>query len=463
MRIDVERLDSTIKDVSDQIKVVEKELTGSPIWSDHWSQIYDKPNLGSRVQLGGVLFSSDGQRKPGNGSDHTKRLKAHGLGLIAPSRTKTGRPQMTADVLDKIDYSELEESKHDDVLAFIAKYVRLEKLKKLDSTYLKNVKRETVDGFMHPFFNLHLARTHRSSSNAINFQNVPIRDPLIGKLIRSCFVPRPGHVLVEIDYSALEFRIAACFWADEKMCRYAADPSLDIHRDLAAEIYKLPADEVPKKVRFFGKNQFVFPILYGSYYCNCARNLWTVIETDHLETLDGLGLREHLKQVGIKSLGACDSKLSPKPRTFEAHVQKVEQHFNRRFPEWSKRKDEWWMRYLKRGSFRMMTGFECKGVLGRNDLYNWPIQGPAFHLLLWSLIQLVRWLTERRMRTKIVGQIHDSIVADVHEEELDDYIQKAKQVMTEDVVEHYDWIRVPLDIEVEVAKTSWHEKEAIEI
>jgi hypothetical protein len=123
-------------------------------------------------------------------------------------------------------------------------------------------------------------------------------------------------VLVEVDYSALEFRIAASFWKDPAMVAYASDSSLDIHRDMAGECYML--DEVPKSSRFYAKNQFVFPILYGSYYISCAKNLWSVIETGNLETSDGIGLYDHLKSQGIRKLGLCDSRIPPRRGTFES-------------------------------------------------------------------------------------------------------------------------------------------------
>ena len=84
---------------------------------------------------------------------------------------------------------------------------------------------------------------------------------------------------------------------------------------------------------------------------------------------------------------------------------------------------------------------------------------------LWSLIQLNRWLRKNKMRSKIVGQIHDSIVADVHEDELEDYLAQAKQIMTQDLLKKWKWIIVPLDVEAEVTPVdgTWYEKKEREI
>ena len=108
-----------------------------------------------------------------------------------------------------------------------------------------------------------------------------------------------------------------------------------------------------------------------------------------------------------------------------------------------------------------MTGFVCQGVMSRNDTYNWPIQGPAFHLLLWSLIRMVKWTVKQKMRSLVVGTIHDSIEADVHKGELDEFVAKIVKVMTVDVRRHWPWVVVPLGVEVEVSETNWFEKQRV--
>ncbi len=429
IRIDVDRLDRTIEETATNIRQLKTDLKKDEVWKVWRWRFGEKASLGSRQQLGKVLFKE--------------------MGYKAKSRTKTGLAQVNEETLTELD------------LDFTRDYQRMMRLEKLLSTYLKGVRSEVVDGLLHMVFNLHLVRTFRSSCDSPNLQNIPIRDKETGKLIRSCFIPRDGHVLVEVDFSALEFRVAACFWKDEAMIAYASDSTKDIHRDVAGECYML--DEVPKDIRFYTKNQFVFPELYGSYYVNCARNLWDVIGTADLKTVGGVPLREHLTNQGITKLGKCDSKQKPRKGTFEKHIKEVEENFNSRFPQWSSRKHQWWKKYQSRGRFRTMTGFECSGVMSRNDVYNYPIQGPAFHLLLWSLIRLVKQIRKRKMKTKVVGQIHDAILSDVPENELDDYLVMVKQIMTVAVRKHWKWIVTPLEIEAEIAKTNWFEKKVVEI
>jgi len=413
MRIDVARLKENRKVVENRIVELESELKNTDVWST-WRKVYgEKANLGSRYQLGKVLFGE--------------------LGYEPVGFTGTGRVKVDEKALSLLE------------IPFVQKYLEMEKLKKALSTYIRGIEREVVDGYLHPVFNLHLVKTYRSSCEMPNFQNIPIRDETVGRLIRTCFVPREGHVLIECDYGALEFRIAACFWKDSKMVEYARDSTKDIHRDMASKCFLLPVEEVPKQVRFYAKNQFVFPQLYGSYYVSCAKNLWKFVPD--LSLSDGTSMEEHLRKNGIVSYNQ-----------FEEHIKDVENYFNSFFREWSRGKEEWVANYFRRGYFKMMTGFVCSGVMSKNELYNWPIQGPAFHCLLFSLIRLNRFLRKHSFRSVIIGQIHDSIVADVHRDEISDFVNEAVRIMTDELSRKWDWVIVPMAVEVEIAENNWFEK-----
>lgn len=288
---------------------------------------------------------------------------------------------------------------------------------------------------------------HNSSSDP-NFQNKPNRDKRLAKLVRTAFIPRgPDYCLIEADFGAQEFKGAACFWKDPGMVAYASDPKFDIHKDMAAEIYLLNREQVSGATRGFAKNKFVFPTLYGSWWKSTGNDLWTFIERAHLATKDGVDLYTHLKSKGIKDKEA-----------FLQHTKKVEEDFNKKFPTWSEEKTKWWDTYLKNGEFPLMTGFVCRGVYSYNNLMNTPIQGPSFHCLLWSVIQVNRYFKEHKMRSRVIGQIHDSIAIDAHKDELQDVLDVTRRVMEFDVRRHWDWIIVPLLVEVDVSFTNWFEK-----
>lgn len=94
--------------------------------------------------------------------------------------------------------------------------------------------------------------------------------------------------------------------------------------------------------------------------------------------------------------------------------------------------------------------FVADGVIHKNS---------AFHCLLWSVIQTQKWLTKKRMRSKLVCQVHDSMIGDVHKDELQTYIEKVVSITTKHLPKIWDWIIVPLAVEVEVGKENWWEKE----
>lgn len=437
VRIDVEYLNRTMDSIQATIKSNEEKLIGDSVFKKWRKRFGEKTKLGSRQQLGSILFRE--------------------LGYTPQSFTTTGQFQVDESTFESID------------LPFVKLWQKTEKLKKLNSTYLMALHREVCNGFLHPSFNLHFVSTYRSSSDSPNFQNIPIRDPEIGAAIRKAFIPRDGYVMVEADYGALEFRIAANFWKDAAMISYASDPTKDVHRDQAADCYACDPDQVTKQMRYCGKNMFVFPILYGSDYINCSKNLWEAISQYNLELKDGTPVLKHLKKKGITQLGNLDRKAIPLSNSFEGHIKKVQKRFDDRFPEFGRNKDPWWDGYCSKGWFQLMTGFVISGVFTRNLLMNAPIQGPGFHCLLWSMNQIQKWLNKYRMKTKIIGQIHDCILLDAHKSELQTVLNYIRYAMTERVKKHYKWIVTPMEVEVDVVlngetwydKKPWVEKDGI--
>ena len=433
MRVDVKYLDSMMEKIGREIKEREEALKENELFRIWRREFGTKTKLGSREQLGHILFNI--------------------LGHPCTARTKTGKPKT-----DGVTFETINEP-------FVVDYLHIEKLKKARNTFLPGIKREVCGEFLHPNFNLHTVQTYRSSSNNPNFQNFPIRDPMMGEIIRRCFIPRKNHHIVEIDYSGIEVRIAACYHKDPAMISYIKDPSKDMHRDMAGECFMVKPENVSKGLRYCGKNMFVFPQFYGDYYLNCAKTLWDSIDKMNHE-VNGVPMKEHLKSKGIKSLGACDPKERPLPGTFEHHLRNVENDFwGKRFKTYSRWKKNWWEKYQREGGFSTLTCFLIDGVFSRNDVINYPVQGSAFHCLLWSLIRLNKWLNKNKMKTLIVGQIHDSIVADVHTDELDSYLSKAKTIMTQTLPEEWKWIEVQLEVEAEITPINgtWYEKKEQEI
>lgn len=435
--VDVKYVRSQMRVMQLKIRKLSKLLKQTKIWAKWRKRFGAQAKLTSDDQLAVVLFEI--------------------MGIPVHKRTESGKPATDENSLAAID------------LKFVRKWVALKKYQKARNTYLKGLLREQVDGFIHPNFNLHIPRTFRSSSDAPNFQNYPVRVEWMGALIRRSFRARPQkgvpRVLVEIDYSGAEVRVACCYNKDPMLRKYILDPSTDMHRDMARELFAIPDSAVVEKpVRHAAKNKFVFPQFYGSYYIECARGLWEEMVRRDLKGPEGVPLLEWLASKGITELGALDPSSPPVDGTFEAHVKEVEDGFwNDRFRVYSDWKSEWYASYLRKGYFDTYTGFRISGALSRNDVTNYPVQGSAFHCLLWSAIKLVDYVKRKRMGTLVCGQIHDSIVADVPVSELDHYLKAARFFMCRKIEEWAPWLNVPMDIEIEVSPIggTWYDKKEI--
>jgi len=388
-----------------KMKRIEKQIAESyevKQWHEHYTESF---NFNSNKQLAAMLFEI--------------------LGHVPEKRTAKDNASIDEEVLQSIN------------TPFTNKIVEHKKLHKLKNTYIKNFLEETDAGMMHPNFNLNLVRTYRSSSSNPNFQNIPNRDAEAQKMMRRGIIPRQGNLLLEADYSGIEVRLSACYHKDQAMIKYIEDPTTDMHRDMAREIFC--TDEVSKQQRYIAKNKFVFPQFYGDYYKNCATNIWNESEK------------------GMLPFKSYD--------TFENHMQKVENKFwNERFAVYNEWKKKTYKQYLKTGQVEFYTGFICKEIMRKNEVLNRAIQGTAFHCLLWSLIQMQQFITNNKLQSKIIGQIHDSMIIDVVPDELSIITAALKKIMCQDIREHWQWIIVPLDIEIEITEInqSWYTKKKLE-
>ena len=112
----------------------------------------------------------------------------------------------------------------------------------------------------------------------------------------------------------------------------------------------------------------------------------------------------------------------------------------------------------------MLTGFTCVGEMGKNNAINYPVQGAAFHCLLWSLITLDKFIIDNELRTRIIGQIHDSIVLDIYPPERQIIIDAITDITTRQLLNEFKWIIVPLKIDFEIGEIdgSWADMKEIE-
>jgi DNA polymerase I-like protein with 3'-5' exonuclease and polymerase domains len=423
IRIDVEYCLQKKKQLDRQIEYFQKKLEDSKLYRQ-WHHIFKgKTNILSNYQLSRILYDK--------------------MDLAPEKLTESGQGSTDEEALRRLGIPEL------DLI------LRIRKLDKIRGTYLEAFAREQTDGFIHPFFNLHTVRTYRSSSEDPNFQNIPKRDKEAMKICRRAILPRPGHMLVEADFSALEVNIGACYHKDPTMIAYLLDKKSDMHLDMAKQIFLM--DPMDKKIPAHGimrqaaKNGFVFPQFYGDYYGNNARGIcdWVKIPQrgkwssgQGLELPDGSRISDHFRSQGITSFEA-----------FEEHMKYVEDDFwNRRFKKYGQWRKASVAQYRKKGYLKLYTGFTCSGIMGKNEIGNYPIQGSAFHCLLFTFIELDKIAQKERWKSKIVGQIHDSILMDVDPTELGRIKEALQHIVKEILPKAWKWIIVPLDIEVEEYK-----------
>ena len=427
IKIDVEYIRQQFKVINRQVEEKTKNLNKYKDVIVPWKRKYGKKmNFGSPDQIGDIFYNV--------------------LGYECKERTSTGKPKTSADALSKIDHP------------FIKDRNEIARLKKAKGT-LKGIYREIDEnGYLHTVFNLNLARTFRSTSDSPNFQNIQVRDPEMAKLVRKSFVSRfKNGRIVENDFKTLEVGIATCYHKDPTMLRHLLE-GYDYHRNLASRLFCCKPEQVSKEARFEAKNKFVFAQFYGDYYVSCAKNLWE--RMDHLKVGE-VPMKKWLKKKGIKKLGECDPKSKPKKGTFEYHVMKVENYFwDKEYPVYTKWRSNWYKQYQKTLKIPMYTGFVSQGVYRRNQVINFPVQGAAFHCLLWAACEIEKELRKRGMKTLLIGQIHDCLLADVPDDELQDYLNIVHHTISVKLPKKWDWIIVPMEVEAEVCPIggSWYDK-----
>ena len=327
------------------------------------------------------------------------------------------------------------------------------KFRKIEGTYLAQFIRETNNGIMHPFFDLIVPVSYRGSSSAPNFQNVPKRDEQAKKATRRAIIPSPGNQILESDFSGIEVAINACYNQDPTLIANVTDPEMDMHRDSAGDIWLIPTDEISKKLRFYAKNQWVFPQFYGSWYEQCAKNLWRTANREKLETNSGKRVIDLMKMRNIFTL-----------EQFMDHCKMVEKKFwGERFQVYAQWKNTIQRIYRQQGYTETFLGFRFQTYMGKNECTNYQSQGTAFHILLWTLINVQKEIKRKALKSKMMGQIHDSMVVDAVPNEVTKLIKMINYYGTKMTRKAFKWISVPLKIDHELTEVdcSWYTKKEV--
>ena len=336
--------------------------------------------------------------------DDLKKLLFQYLNLPSIKKTVLDNDSVDKDVMESLD------------LQFAKDLVKKRKLDKLKTTYLEGILNLQVDRKIHPNFNLHLVRTYRSSSSDPNFQNLPKRDKESMTMVRGGIIPSKGGQLIEADFGGHEVGVIACYSKDPVLLKERRD-GVDIHKEWA---------DFLQVSRFDGKNGFTFALFYGSYYKNIHADL--------------------------VSRGYHDLPMM--------RVQKAEQEFWKKYRGVKKFQEQLIEFYKKNGYVEMFHGFRRRGFLTKNEIVNTPIQGTAFHLLLWACWKLNEIGKEEKWKAKLIGQIHDSMLINSPPNETSHVVEITKRVMTKDILVDHPWIIIPLisDISITGIDEPWHLK-----
>lgn len=372
--------------------------------------------------------------------DHLKEFFFKHMGFEPPKTTEKGNEAVDVEVLGKLQHP---------IAAKIMKYRKLEKLK---STYINNILLESHKNVMHPFFSLNTVATFRSSSSSINFQNLPKRDKESMKRIRSGIIPAPDFYLSESDYSGAEVVTSHTYHKDKNFYRFLTDSSADMHRHVACKAFMMDEDkliqcskddpaafkECYKPIRRDSK-ALTFGWFYGSYWGLLAPIAWEFAAIHKLH--DGTPLKEHLHNCGIHSL-----------RDFEKHMQDVEVYFwNEMFPEYTQWKKDIVAFYKRYGYIDTHFGFRFTAPMDEKQCTNYPIQSTSFHMLLFVLNDIIVDMAKAKLRSKLVGQIHDSIIGHVHKDEVVEYHDIIVRRVA-DLQNRLPWLTIPMEVECDISK-----------
>ena len=369
---------------------VEMEKESSLLEQKIYETAGEKFNLASPKQLGEVLFD---------------KMK---IGGAKQKKTKTGQYATGEEILS---YLEKDNPIVKDILEW-------RQMVKLQSTYIDALPNQ-VDkktGRVHTDYMQTVAATGRLSSNNPNLQNIPIRTER-GRLIRKAFIARDeNYTLVSADYSQIELRIIAALSGESTMIK-AFKNHEDIHKSTAAKVFNVPLEEVTKEQRSNAKT-VNFGIIYGVSAFGLS-NQTSLSRKESAELIDAY----YATYPKLKSYMSSQVDFARE----NGYVQTV---LGRR-------------RYLKDINSQNAI---VRGGAERNAV-NAPIQGSAADIIKIAMINIHKKLTSENWKSKMLLQVHDELVFDVHNSELEKI-----QPMIKHEMENAFTLDVPLYIEIGMGK-----------
>ncbi len=316
-------------------------------------------NLGSPKQIGEILFGK--------------------LGLPVGRKTASGAPSTDEEVLEKLAAD----------FPLPARLLAHRSLSKLKGTYTDKLPLmiDPATGRVHTNYAQAVAVTGRLSSNDPNLQNIPIRTPE-GRRVREAFIAPPGHSIVSADYSQIELRIMAHISGDAGLL-HAFSEGIDVHRATASEVFGVAVGEVSSEQRRYAK-VINFGLIYGMGAFGLATNLG----------IEQKAARDYIDRYFARYPGV--KRYMDETRLLAAERGYVETVFGRRL----------YLPEIQGGNGPRRAGAERQAI-------NAPMQGTAADLIKLSMIAVQRALDAEQRATRMVMQVHDELVLEVPDAELD--------------------------------------------
>ena len=357
-------------------------------------EIYDdagvKFNIMSPSQLGKVLFET--------------------LKIKYPKKVKDNKYSTSKDILDKIIYAH----------PIVPKILEYRTLAKLYTNYAVGLQEEVrEDGRIHTIFTQTLTRTGRLSSISPNLQNIPARKDF-SKLIRKAFIPDEDSVLMSSDYSQVELRVFASMSGEENLIK-AFNEGKDIHAKTASEIFHVPIDAVTKDMRRQAK-AVNFGILYG---------------------ISSFGLSEDLGIDMKEAKEFIDNYLKTFPGIQEYMEKEKEEAYKNGYVKTLMNRKRV-VEELKSKNYMIRSS-------GERMALNTPIQGTAADILKKAMVEIYAEFKKRNLKSKILIQVHDELVFNVLNSELEEV-----KTIVRNIMENTFKLKVPLKVDIEVG-SNWYE------
>jgi DNA polymerase-1 len=347
-------------------------------------------NINSPKQLGIILFEK--------------------LGLPSGKKTKTGY-STGHDVLERL-------AEKYDIAGDIIEYRMYTKLK---STYIDGLRAVLDQGThrVHTSLNQTIAVTGRLSSTEPNLQNIPIRLPY-GRKIRRFFIADPGSLLLDADYSQIELRVLAHLSEDPRLVE-AFTKDLDIHTITASQVFKISEDEVTKLQRSRAK-EVNFGIIYGMGDFGLSESL-------HISRKEAKAYIESYFESYPKVQAFMEGIIS---RCVESGYVETILGRRRAVPD------------ITNKNFMIRSAAER---IARNT----PIQGSAADIIKLAMIKVYEALKEKKLKSRLILQVHDELILNVPEDEL----EIVEKLLKESMESAYA-LSVPLKVEMSTGR-SWYD------